>query len=261
MIGKKPPQADSKSEKRTGKFYDNFWPRNVPDFRKSEEHIFGILPQKEIHLALDAGCGSGVCSLALSKRSDRVISCDLSMESLKTAVSLKERAGIDNIEFVNLSLTDVPFKNRSFDLILSWGVIHHTVDPLRVFSGLSGILKSNGCLIAAVYLRTGLTFAHELLRKLCLRIRSPIIKMIFIETASFFVKVLDFFHVSPRSRNDNITPQSLVEDWFFVPVKHFFSVKELEDIFRRNGLTFEVLCPQTGRLKSSSNVIVRGFKN
>ncbi len=59
-------------------------------------------------------------------------------------------------------------------------------------------------------------------------------------------------------RDDNPLIESQVEDWYFVPEKHFFSIEEMRALFQERGLSFELLCPQTGRFRSSSNFIVRG---
>ncbi|HYB74032.1 MAG TPA: hypothetical protein VED18_11730 [Candidatus Sulfotelmatobacter sp.] len=55
-------------ELRNGDFYDGYWPANVPDFRRTREHILGLFPERSFGRALDAGCGTGVCSLALAGR-------------------------------------------------------------------------------------------------------------------------------------------------------------------------------------------------
>ena len=76
-------------------------------------------------------CGTGVCSLALSELADEVVGFDLSSGSLKTAEGLAQNLGITNIAFKQGSLLKIPFADNSFDLAFSWGVIHHTVNPVR----------------------------------------------------------------------------------------------------------------------------------
>jgi len=249
-----------KEESNTKKFYDTYWPRNIPDYKRTKEHIVSLLPEGDFSLSLDAGCGTGVCSLALSSKVQEVISCDLSFESLTTASFLKQRLNRNNITLINGSLLTLPFKNSTFDLVLSWGVIHHTINPQKAFTELIRVLKKDGCLIVAVYLKTKVTFIHEFFRKICLKIKSQIFKKVFVKSIALVVKILELLGKKTNVRNDNIRVESQVEDWFFVPVKHFFSTQELKDIFERNNLNFEILCKQTGRLKSSSNIILRGIK-
>jgi hypothetical protein len=61
-------------------------------------------------------------------------------------------------------------------------------------------------------------------------------------------------------RDDNPLVQSQVEDWYFVPEKHFFTIAEMRALFQQRGLTYDVVCEQTGRFRSSSNFIVRGVR-
>lgn len=247
-------------ENRTKEFYNEYWPENVPDYTKTKQHIYSLLPGGNFNFVLDAGCGTGVTSLALSERAEKVYACDISYNSIITAKNFGENLNIKNIEFINGSILSLPFKSNSFDLILCWGVIHHTIEPDRAFKELVYSLRKEGCLIVAVYQKTSLTFLHEMIRKWCLRIKREWVKESFIKFIVFLVRILEKLGKRTNVRDDNVKIASQVEDWFFVPVKHFFTLKQLEDIFKNNNLTFEVLCEQTGRLKSSSNVIVRGFK-
>ncbi|MBI5788744.1 MAG: hypothetical protein HZA78_07820 [Candidatus Schekmanbacteria bacterium] len=54
--------------------------------------------------------------------------------------------------------------------------------------------------------------------------------------------------------------ESKIEDWFFVPEKHFYTTEQMQRLYETHGLTFELLNPKTGRFKSTSNFIVRGIK-
>jgi ubiquinone/menaquinone biosynthesis C-methylase UbiE len=242
---------------RTKAFYDGYWPRNVPDYEKTREHVRDIVPDRRYRRALDGGCGTGVCSMALSEMADEVVAFDLSTGSLRTAQQLAKHLDIDNIRFENGSLLDIPFPDSSFDLVFSWGVIHHTPDPVRALDELVRVLEPGGTLVLAVYLKTPLMYVHEAIRFACLRIpkryRRPIIRSV-----ANLVRVAERLGKRTNVRDDNPLIESQVEDWYFVPEKHFYSIKEMHRLFRERGLTYEVVCEQTGRLRSSSNFIVRG---
>ena len=243
--------------KSTQSFYDTYWPQNVPDYTKTREHVFSIVPQGRYKKALDGGCGTGVCSLALAEIADEVVGFDLSSGSLNTARKLAQKVGVSNLTFKQGSLLDIPFPNNSFDLVFSWGVIHHTTDPLRALDELVRILQPGGTLVLAVYLKTSLTFVHEGIRRVCLgiprRMRKPILNGF-----ARLVRLGERLGHTTNVRDDNPLIQSQVEDWYFVPEKHFFSIDEMRTHFEQRGLSFEVVCEQTGRFRSSSNFIVRG---
>ena len=60
-------------------------------------------------------------------------------------------------------------------------------------------------------------------------------------------------------RKDNPTIESLVEDWYFVPEKHLYSIGKMRRLFKKRGLTYQVVSSHTGRFRSTSNFIVRGI--
>lgn len=250
---------DMTREKNTGSFYDGYWPKNVPDYRKTREHVLEIVPNKRYERAFDGGCGTGVNSLALSEMADNVVAFDLSPGSLKTAEGLAKKLDIKNIKFQQGSLLDIPYEDSSFDLVYSWGVIHHTTDPVGAFHELVRILKPGGDLVLAVYLKTRVTFIHEAVRKTCLMMPETV-KKIFIRTVAFGVGLIERVKKLNVVRDDNPFIESKIEDWFFVPEKHYFTIDEMKRLYEDNGLTFDLICAKTGRFKSTSNFIVRGAK-
>lgn len=74
---------------------------------------------------LDAGCGSGVVSRYLSKRhpSANVVGCDFAAERLDYA---RRAAGPSaNLTFVTCDLTQLPFENARFDIVICRYVLQH----------------------------------------------------------------------------------------------------------------------------------------
>ena len=244
---------------RTQRFYDRYWPAHVPDVTRTEAHVRDIVPPGPWERALDAGCGTGVCSLALAQLAGEVAAIDLSRGSLDTARRLAAERGRTNINFQQGSLLNLPFADGSFDLVFSWGVIHHTDDPLGALDELVRVLRPDGTLVLAVYLRTGLTWIHELIRHTCLHLPPPARRAV-INSATLAVRLGERMGHTTNVRDDNPRIQSQVEDWYFVPQKHFFSIAEMRYLFRTRGLAPELVCAQTGRFRSSSNFIMRGSK-
>lgn len=243
----------------TKHFYDTYWPANVPDYAKTRNHVRDVVPVGHYKRAFDGGCGTGVCSLTLAEMADEVVAFDLSSGSLRTAEGLARKLDISNIQFKQGSLLRIPLPDNSFDLVWSWGVIHHTVNPVRALDELVRILEPGGTLVLAVYLKTPLTFVHETIRHICLRLPKPAKKGI-LKGFAALTRLGEKFGHTTNVRDYNPLIESQVEDWFFVPEKHFFSIQEMRKLFEQRGLTYEVVCEQTGRFKSSSNFIVRGVR-
>ena len=56
----------------------------------------------------------------------------------------QKSAGITNIEFIEADATDLPFESRSFDIVLSLGVMHHISNWLVALKDINRILKTGG---------------------------------------------------------------------------------------------------------------------
>lgn len=248
-----------KRARETQAFYDSYWPNNVPIYERTREHVFSLLPDTPLGSALDAGAGTGVCTLALAERARMAIGIDLSAGSLKTAYQLAAQAGRTNTAFSQGNIQRLPFGDQTFDLVYSWGVVDHAVDPRQAMGELARVLRPGGTLIVAVYLKTWLTPLHELSRYLCLH--TPLFpRKWFIHAIGQFVRLLERRRAMTNVRDDNINVEAQAEDWFFAPVKHFFSIGEMRQIYHDLGLSFKVLVERTGRFKSSSDFIARGQK-
>ncbi|MAF20503.1 MAG: hypothetical protein CMI55_02350 [Parcubacteria group bacterium] len=126
-------------------------------------------------------------------------------------------------------MAKIEFPNESFDLVFSWGVVHHCKDPNKVIDELIGICKPGGTIIMGVYMKTSLSWFHEFIRKrICLP--SPaIFKYPFIQFVAILVHTMRVLGRNIQSRDDFHRISSQVEDWFFVPIKHFFTIDEMNN--------------------------------
>lgn len=97
---------------------------------------------------LDAGCGSGRFSEFFSRCGAEVYALDLS-NSVDQAVGL---CGLrPNVHILQASLLKIPFREALFDLVFSFGVLHHTPDTRKAFMQLPRFVKPGGKLAVFVY--------------------------------------------------------------------------------------------------------------
>jgi SAM-dependent methyltransferase len=84
---------------------------------------------------LDVGCGSGIHSLAaLRLGAHKIVSFDFDPESVRCTQELKLRYGVDcNWRIEQGSALDEAYLRSlgQFDVVYSWGVLHHTGDMWR----------------------------------------------------------------------------------------------------------------------------------
>jgi SAM-dependent methyltransferase len=76
---------------------------------------------------------------------------------------------------VQANLFDLPFAPESFDVIYSFGVLHHTPDPAKAFAGLIKFLKPGGMIIVTLYSIHEIYHTSRHFRKLTTKLPSPIL--------------------------------------------------------------------------------------
>ena len=98
---------------------------------------------------LDAGCGSGRWSYAMSQLGARVHAMDLTSSGPEAlAAELHERS---EVRVCQADLYAPPFPDEAFDFVMSWGVLHHTKSTRQGFKSVSRLVKPGGTLYVMVY--------------------------------------------------------------------------------------------------------------
>jgi len=106
---------------------------------------------------LDIGCGSGLFSLAAMRLGCRqLLAVDLDPKSVETARRvLSAHAPSANWECRNISVFDLdPATLGTFDVVYSWGVLHHTGAMYDAIAKASKMVAPDGMLTLALYSKT-----------------------------------------------------------------------------------------------------------
>jgi SAM-dependent methyltransferase len=104
---------------------------------------------------LDIGSGSGLSSLCARRLGAKVTSFDYDQISVDCTNELKRRYFTDDPEWKVMqgSALDAKFLNslNSFDIVYSWGVLHHTGEMWKALELLIPLVKPGGKLCLAIY--------------------------------------------------------------------------------------------------------------
>lgn len=106
---------------------------------------------------LDIGCGSGLFSYsAFLLGAERVVSFDFDVDSVEATRALWEKAGSpQNWVVVQGSVLDREYLETlgTFDLVYSWGVLHHTGSMWEAIRNAASLVAPGGLFYIALYNR------------------------------------------------------------------------------------------------------------
>ncbi len=127
--------------------------------QKAEDRLTAFLGIRDLSgkTFLDIGCGSGLHSLAaLRLGAKNVLAVDLDPDSVATTRAVMERLWErDNVSIRNVSVFDLDRERiGEFDIVYSWGVLHHTGDMNRAIEMAAGHVRPSGLFAVALYGKT-----------------------------------------------------------------------------------------------------------
>lgn len=146
-----------------GKFeadYETFF-ENYDKFRYTKEaHILDCLREIDFQgkRTLEIGLGQGADCEQIIKLGADWFGLDLTAESTKR---VRLRLNLRKLKFggiTNGSAVEMPFADKSFDIVFSHGVLHHIPDIKTAQSEIHRILKPDGDLIVMLYAKNSLNY-------------------------------------------------------------------------------------------------------
>ena len=104
---------------------------------------------------LDIGCGSGLSSLVARRLGADVFSFDYDPQSVATTRALKDRfaSNDDGWRVEQGSALDTKYLAQlgDWDVVYSWGVLHHTGSMWKAIENAAGLVAPGGRLVLALY--------------------------------------------------------------------------------------------------------------
>ena len=206
-------------------------------------------------LVLDAGCGYGRHSRVVHEFGAEVVGIDLSVAVLNAR---RITSDLPNAHIVQADLFDPPFRKGSFDIVFSWGVLHHTPDPRRAFEGLTEFIRAGGDISVKIYRRkpTSAACLESAIRAFTLKMP---LKLLY--DLSYMAVPVNWFYwkigrmipglreailgVVKVDRNWRIAHIDTF-DWYHPQYQFHFPMEEVESWFRECGLVDIVAAQSLG---------------
>jgi len=133
---------------------------NEDDVKEAERSLNSLFGEGALNgkTFLDIGCGSGLFSIAAARLGARqVVGIDVDPMSVETSQINAARwlENKDSVSFLHGSALDAAQMDAlgSFDVVYSWGVLHHTGNMERSIENTVRRVKPDGLLMIAIYNR------------------------------------------------------------------------------------------------------------
>ncbi len=216
-----------KIEEKTGDLFGRLFPaydelsylRSMELFPKRLKANRFPLKWFQDKVCLDAGCGNGRYSIALSLMGARkVFGIDISKEAIKDARRRAENLNILNVKFKVASIEILPFVDKYFDTVICSGVLHHTLCPEKAMAEISRVLRPGGLLYILLYATGG--------------IRWPLVQILRNLAKQIGFKALD---LALSSAGLAVNKRRTYLDDLFVPIIDFYTWERCRNMLQKYG--------------------------
>lgn len=138
---------------------------------EAEAGLSRLIPEKDVKdkSFLDIGCGSGLHALAASRLgASRMLLIDIDPDCIATARAVLAKNRLSTpCAFETMSVFDLDrSRHGNFDIVYSWGVLHHTGSMWEALDKAAAMVGSKGLLVLALYRPTRLDTLWKIEKRL-----------------------------------------------------------------------------------------------
>jgi 2-polyprenyl-3-methyl-5-hydroxy-6-metoxy-1,4-benzoquinol methylase len=110
---------------------------------------------------LEIGCGGGIDSAEFARNGAIVTSTDFTEIGVQTTKNLLKEANLPSQVF-RADATGLQFEDNTFDVVYSFGVLHHIPKIEKALAEIKRVLKPGGLLMVMVYNRNSLLYGYSI---------------------------------------------------------------------------------------------------
>lgn len=135
--------------------YTKAWFEEIENYRYSVEPFIHSIAQFSRHggkKVLEIGVGAGSDHLNWARSGADLFGVDLTDKGIQTT---RKRLNLYNLKsnLQRMDAENLPFKDNYFDIVYSWGVIHHSENPEQIIKEILRVLKPGGKFLGMIYHR------------------------------------------------------------------------------------------------------------
>ena len=201
-------------------------------------HLRNVAKKSTVKI-LVAGCGTGQHAIETARQfaGVQVLAVDLSLTSLCYAERKARELGLNNVEYAQADILQLPSIGRTFDLIEASGSLHHLADQLAGWRLLLSILRPGGFMRLGLYSGTARQDINDARRFIAQRGYRPCAE----DIRRFRQELIDFgddTSTRPATESEDFFSTSACRDLLFHVQEHQLTLPEIKAFLSQNQLEF-----------------------
>ncbi len=157
ILSRRKDNLRSHFDELAGRFGRDYVPGR--SWKALSEVLLRLLPPLVI---ADLGAGEGTLALLLAQRAERVIAVDSSEKMVEYGRGLAARNDVENLDYRQGDLEDLPIAAGEVDLVLMHQTLHHALHPRKAIEEAWRVLKPGGNIVILDLLKHEFEPAREL---------------------------------------------------------------------------------------------------
>ncbi len=139
---------------------------------------------------LEVGCGTGTTALKLAPHAAHITATDVSSAMIDIAREKAQRENTTNVSFEVARASDPRYRDRAFDAVLAFNIVHLVADVDALLASLRASLKPGGLLIS---------------KTPCLGAMNPLVRWVAVPALKLVGKAPRYvWSLSPRGLHESI---------------------------------------------------------